>query len=73
MVPNSVLFREFPACVLVRQKSSNDFVLRVFFGMCHQLRTEVTDGEEVIRPFNQQSVLVVKHWQAVETHSKSQQ
>lgn len=56
------------ACVTVRKKSGNDFVLRVFFGMCHQLRTEVTDSEEVIRPFNQLSVLIIKHWQAVETH-----
>lgn len=52
MVLNSVLLGEFPVCVTVRKKSSNDFVLRVLFSMCHQLRTEVADGEEVVRPFN---------------------
>lgn len=36
--------------------------------MCHQLGTEVTNGKEVKCPFNQLSVLLIEHWQAVETH-----
>lgn len=45
-------------------------VLRVFLGMRHQLGTEVADGKEVIRPFNEQSVLLIKHRQAVKTHTE---
>lgn len=36
--------------------------------MCHQLGAEVTNGKEVICPFNQPSVLLIEHRQAVETH-----
>lgn len=32
--------------------------------MRHQLGTEVTDGKEVICPFDQLSVLLIEHWQA---------
>lgn len=38
--------------------------------MRHQLGTEVTDGQEVIGPFNQHSVFVVEHWQAAETNDE---
>lgn len=38
--------------------------------MCHQLGTEVANGEEVICAFNQQSVLLIEHWQAVETQKR---
>ncbi len=38
--------------------------------MRHQLGTEVTNGEEVICPLNQLSVLFIEHWQAVEIHTK---
>lgn len=49
----------------------NDYsLLRVFLGMCHQLGTEVTDGKEVVCPFNQLSVLLIEDWQAVETHTQ---
>lgn len=37
--------------------------------MCHQLGTEVTDGKEVVCPFNQFSVLLIEDWQTVETHT----
>lgn len=35
--------------------------------MRHQLGAEVTEREEVIRPYNQLSIFLVKHRQAVET------
>lgn len=35
--------------------------------MRHQLGTEVTNGKEVISPFNQLFVFIVEHWQAAET------
>lgn len=35
--------------------------------MRHQLGAEVTDREEVIRSLNQQSLVLLKHRQAVET------
>ncbi len=38
--------------------------------MCHQLGTEVTDGKEVKCPFNQLSILLIEHWQAVEAHTE---
>lgn len=38
--------------------------------MRHQFGTEVADGKEVIRPFNEQSVLLIKHRQAVKTHTE---
>ena len=38
--------------------------------MCHQLGAEVTNGKEVVRPFNQMSVLLIEDWQAVETHTE---
>lgn len=41
------------------------FILRVFLGVCYQLGTEVTERKEVICPFNQLSVLLIEHWQAV--------
>lgn len=37
--------------------------------MCHQLSTEVTNGKEVERPFDQLFVLLVEDWQAVETQN----
>lgn len=38
--------------------------------MRHQLGTEVTDGKEVIGPFNQLSVFIVEHWQAAEKYDE---
>lgn len=57
----------FPVGMFIKIKTINDCILRVFLGVCHQLGTEVTDGKEVIRPFNQLSVLLIEHRQAVET------
>lgn len=57
----------FPVCVATKIKAKNDFVLRVFLSMCHQLGTEVADGKEVICAFNKQSVFLIEHWQTVET------
>lgn len=60
----------FPVSVTIKIKARNNLVLRVLLGMCHQLGTEVTDGKEVIRPFNQLPVLLVEHWQAVKTQKR---
>ena len=60
----------FPVCVTTKIKAKNYFVLRVFLSMRHQLGTEVADGKEVICAFNQQSVLLIKHWQTVETQRR---
>lgn len=38
--------------------------------MRHQVGTEVADGKEVVRPFNEQPVLLFKHWQTVKTPRK---
>lgn len=43
-------------------------VVRVFLGVSHKLGTEVADGKEVIRPFNQLSVVLLENWQSVEAH-----
>ena len=36
--------------------------------MCHQLGAEVTDGEEVVRSFNQLLVLLIEDRQPVGAH-----
>lgn len=38
--------------------------------MRHQLGAKVTDREEVIGPFNQLTIFLIKHGQAVETWEK---
>jgi len=50
-------------------KKKSGFILRVLHGVRHQLGAEVTDGKEVIGPFNQLPVLLIEHWQAEEAHT----
>lgn len=49
-----------------------DSFLPTFYGSCHQLCTEMTDGKEVKCAFNQLLVILIEHWKAVKENRRDQ-